>query len=54
MWCKGRQVTAEAILWAVRWYLMFPISYRDLELRLADRGVMVDHTTAFLSRVTAG
>jgi transposase, IS6 family len=29
---KGRQFTAEVILWAVRWYLMFPISYRDLEL----------------------
>ena len=31
---KGRQFTAEVILWAVRWYLMFPISYRDLELML--------------------
>jgi hypothetical protein len=36
---KGRQFTAEVILWAVRWYLMFPISYRDLELMLLDRGV---------------
>src|SRR3712207_4550104 len=44
---KGRQFTAEVILWAVRWYLMFPISYRDLELMLADRGVDVDHTTVF-------
>jgi IS6 family transposase len=44
---KGRQFTAEVILWAVRWYLMFPISYRDLELMLADRGVTVDHTTIF-------
>ena len=44
---KGRQFTAEVILWAVRWYLMFPISYRDLELMLADRGVNVDHTTVF-------
>ncbi|CAH2605663.1 protein of unknown function (plasmid) [Rhodovastum atsumiense] len=31
----------------MRWYLMFPISYRDLELMLADRGVEVDHTTPF-------
>ena len=46
---KGRQFTAEVILWAVRWYLMFPISYRDLELMLADRGVEVDHTTIFRS-----
>src|SRR3954470_6011239 len=44
---KGRQFTAEVILWAVRWYLMFPISYRDLELMLADRGVEADHTTIF-------
>src|ERR671928_1157722 len=44
---KGRQFTAEVILWAVRWYLMFPISYRDLELMLADRGVEVDHTTMY-------
>ncbi|CCD03856.1 IS6 family transposase [Azospirillum brasilense] len=44
---KGRQFTAEVILWAVRWYLQFPISYRDLERMLADRGVAVDHTTIF-------
>jgi transposase, IS6 family len=44
---KGRQFTAEVILWAVRWYMMFPISYRDLELMLQDRGVAVDHTTLF-------
>jgi IS6 family transposase len=44
---KGRQFTAEIILWAVRWYLQFPISYRDLERMLADRGVKVDHTTLF-------
>src|SRR5215211_403279 len=44
---KGRQFTAEVSLWAVRWYLMFPVSYRDLELMLADRGVDVAHTTIF-------
>ena len=44
---KGRQFTAEVILWAVRWYLQFPISYRDLELMLRDRGVSVDHTTVY-------
>src|SRR5215216_5202845 len=44
---KGRQFTAEVILRAVRWYLMFPISYRDLTLMLQDRGVAVDHTTIF-------
>src|SRR3712207_8446277 len=44
---KGRQFTAEIILWAVRWYLQFPISYRDLACMLSDRGVRVDHTTLF-------
>ena len=44
---KGRQFTAEVILWAVRWYLMFPVSYRDLELMLQDRGVEISHTTIF-------
>src|ERR1039458_8651222 len=46
-WFKGRQFSAEVILWAVRWYLMFPVSFRDLELMLLDRGVEVDHTTIF-------
>jgi hypothetical protein len=26
---------------------MFPVSYRDLELMLTDRGVKVEHTTVF-------
>ena len=29
----------------VRWYLRFGLSYRDLEERLAERGVEVDHVT---------
>jgi transposase, IS6 family len=44
---RGRRFTAEIILWAVRWRLPFPISYRDHERRVADRGVQVDHTTLF-------
>ncbi len=44
---KGRQFTAEIILWAIRWYLQFPISYRDLAYMLSDRGVQVNHTTLF-------
>jgi transposase-like protein len=44
---KGRQFTAEIILWAARWYLQFPISYRDLERMFSDRGIQVDHTTLF-------
>ena len=46
----GRHFTADVILWAERWYLQFPITYRtqlyrDFERMLADRGVFVDHTS---------
>jgi transposase-like protein len=44
---EGRHFASEVILWALRWYLAFPISYRDLSAMLADRGVGVDHTTLF-------
>ena len=44
---KGRHFASEVILWALRWYLAFPISYRDLSAMLSDRGVLVDHTTLF-------
>ncbi len=44
---KGRHFTSEVILWALRWYLAFPVSYRDLALMLSDRGVSVDHTTLY-------
>ena len=41
---RGFRFPAEVILGAVRWSLQFPLSYRDLERMLADRGVAVDHT----------
>jgi IS6 family transposase len=44
---KGRHFTANVILWALRWYLAFPVNYRDLSLMLSDRGVAVYHTTIF-------
>jgi transposase-like protein len=44
---KGRQFTAEVILWAVQRYLMLPVSYRDLALMLLDRGIEVGHSTLF-------
>jgi hypothetical protein len=33
------------IVLAVRWYLRFGLSYRDVKELLAERGVEVDHTT---------
>ncbi len=32
---------------AVRWYLRYGLSYRDLEELLVERGVEVDHVTLF-------
>ncbi|HEY7175774.1 MAG TPA: IS6 family transposase [Micromonosporaceae bacterium] len=36
---------AEAIVLAVRWYLRYGLSYRDVEELLAERGVQADHVT---------
>jgi IS6 family transposase len=35
------------ILLAVRWYLRYGLSYRDLEELLAERGIGVDHVTLY-------
>ena len=32
---------------AVRWYLLYGLSYRDLEELLVERGVEVDHVTVY-------
>ena len=44
---RGFRFPAEVIPRAVRWYLPFPVSDRDLERMLADRGVEVDHVSLF-------
>jgi len=43
----GFRFPPEVILIAVRWYLRFGLSYRDLEELLAERGIEVDHVTLF-------
>jgi transposase-like protein len=35
------------IVVAVRWYLRYGLSYRDVEELLAERGITVDHVTVF-------
>ncbi len=32
---------------AVRWYLRYGLSYRDVEELLAERGIEVDHVTVY-------
>ena len=38
---------ADVIVLAVRWYLRFALSYRDVEELLAERGIEVDHVTIY-------
>ena len=37
----------DVIVLAVRWYLRFALSYRDVEELLAERGIQVDHVTIY-------
>ena len=42
---KWRHFKKDIILMAVRWYLAYSLSYRDIEELMAERGVSVDHST---------
>jgi IS6 family transposase len=43
----GFRFPPDVILLAVRWYLRFGLSYRDVEELLAERGVEVDHVSVY-------
>jgi len=43
----GFRFPPEVISVAVRWYLRYGLSYRDVEELLAERGVTVDHVTVY-------
>ena len=42
---KWRQTEPDLILCAVRWYLRYSLSLRDVEELLTERGLAADHTT---------
>ena len=42
---KGYSYPKEVILQAVRWYVAYCLSYRDIEELLEERGIAVDHST---------
>ena len=42
---KWRQTEPALILCAVRWYLRYSLSFRDVAELLSERGLEVDHTT---------
>jgi len=44
---KGFRFPPEIIVLAVRGYLRYGLSYRDLEELLAERRIEVDHVTVF-------
>ena len=43
----GFRFPPAVIVVAVRWYLRFNLSYRDIEELLVERGVEVDHVTVY-------
>ena len=43
----GYRFPSEVITVAVRWYLRYGLSYRDVEELLAERGIVVDHVTVY-------
>ena len=43
----GFRFPAEVIVVAVRWYLRFNLSYRDVQELLLERGIDVDHVTVY-------
>jgi len=42
---KWKHFESNIILLCVRWYLKYPLSYRNLEEMIAERGLSVTHTT---------
>jgi putative transposase len=40
---KGSYFEREMILWDVRWYLAYPISYQQLKEMMGERGVELAH-----------
>jgi putative transposase len=42
---KGAHFVKDVILTCVRWYLAYPLSYRQVAELMQERGVSVDHAT---------
>ena len=42
---RRRRFDAEIIELCVRWYITYRLSYRDLQAMMAERGVVVSHST---------
>jgi transposase, IS6 family len=44
---KWKQYQHEIIILCVRWYLKYPLSYRNLQEMMEERGLFLSHTTIF-------
>jgi len=44
---KGHRFEKAIILICARWCLAYPLSYRNLEEMMAERGVVVDHSNIY-------
>ena len=42
---KGAHFVKDIILTCVRWHVAYPLSYRQVEELMRERGVSVDHST---------
>ena len=42
---QGRHFPKDIILMPVRWYVAYPLSYRNIEEMMAERGVKLDHSS---------
>ncbi|ALB24564.1 hypothetical protein Psal006b_03400 (plasmid) [Piscirickettsia salmonis] len=42
---SGRHFKKDLIMMAIRWYIAYTLSYRDIEELMAERGIQVDHST---------
>jgi transposase-like protein len=47
---NGPQWPVGGCSWQPRWYLRYPLSYRNLEDMMRERGLHIDHTTIYRSR----
>ena len=42
---KGKHISEDIILQSIRWYLAYPLNYRQIEEMIAERGIKIDHST---------
>ena len=44
---KWKHYLSDIIILCVRWYLKYPLSYRNLEEMMQERGLNINHTTIY-------